>query len=816
MKKAGLFLSSFLFCAFVLHAQTHKPSVSDRKIDSLLQIVKTTKADTTKVIALNFLGERYWRKGRYDTAMQCAGTAISISENLHYKKGIAGALRNIGIINYQQGDYSKALENDLKVQALEEEIGDRVGYSNNLGNIGLVYYSQGNFNKALECQEKSLLIHLQLNNKIGIANNYGNMGSIYRGKGDLIKSREFYEKSLAMHLASGNKIGVANNLGNIGNICETQGDFTKALEYHLKALATSTEVGYKNGISSNLIAIGNTYTKQKNYKQAKTYLDSALAISLKTGEKALIKDAYEGLGLLDSTLGDTKKGLLDYKKYIIYRDSLNSEAITQKTVQEEMNYEFEQKQILAKQEQNRKEIVAEQDKKQQVVIRNSLIAGFVLILIVVLLLYGRYRTKERTTRLLREQNRLIQERNTDLERLSIVARETENLILIMGPDGTVEWVNESFARLNGITLDELRRQKGNTIYEISNNPDIRNIIETAVREKRTVIYESLNLNKDGMRTWESSTLTPIFNERGELKKIIIVDTNITQRKNDEEIIQQINKDITDSIHYAKRLQDAILPPIGEIRAALPESFVLFKPKAIVAGDFYWMEHLSPASSLEGSRAAKEIQPTILLAAADCTGHGVPGALVSVVCSNALNRAVKEFGITEPGKILDKVRELVVETFEKSESSVHDGMDISLCSITPPSMPDSESSKQGMATYTIRWSGANNPLWYIQNGILREIEADKQPVGRHDKPIPFQTHSLSLCKGDSLFLFTDGYADQFGGAKGKKYKYKQLQEDLLGMNSLPSEEQKNRLETTLNVWKGNLEQVDDILVIGVRF
>ena len=230
-----------------------------------------------------------------------------------------------------------------------------------------------------------------------------------------------------------------------------------------------------------------------------------------------------------------------------------------------------------------------------------------------------------------------------------------------------------------------------------------------------------------------------------------------------------------------------MPPLGLIKKLLPESFVLYVPKDIVAGDFYWMERSGD---------------NVFIAAADCTGHGVPGALVSVICSNALNRAVKEFHITEPGKVLDKVTELVLETFEKSENKVQDGMDISLCCIN---------SKMG----EVKWSGAYNPLWYIQNGEIHEVEADKQPIGKYDNPHPFKTHHLKLHKGDVLYLFTDGYADQFGGPKGKKFKYRQLQEILLANTSRTMEEQNIILEGHLDDWKGSLEQVDDILVMGIR-
>jgi serine phosphatase RsbU (regulator of sigma subunit) len=268
-------------------------------------------------------------------------------------------------------------------------------------------------------------------------------------------------------------------------------------------------------------------------------------------------------------------------------------------------------------------------------------------------------------------------------------------------------------------------------------------------------------------------------------------TNL-ELKEQKHIVEEKNKEITDSITYAKRLQEAILPSLASVKKHLPDSFVLYKPKDIVAGDFYWMNTFDNGD--------------ILVAAADCTGHGVPGAMVSVVCSNALNRTVNEFGIREPGKILDKTRELVIETFERSGAEVKDGMDISLAAIL-------KSDDTGHKT--ILWAGANNPLWYIENGELKEITANKQPIGKFDNAKPFTTHKLNLPKGSSLFLFTDGYADQFGGPKGKKFKYKQLNELILSHLSLSEDLKKKMLEERFIEWKGKNEQVDDVCVIGIR-
>jgi serine phosphatase RsbU (regulator of sigma subunit) len=267
----------------------------------------------------------------------------------------------------------------------------------------------------------------------------------------------------------------------------------------------------------------------------------------------------------------------------------------------------------------------------------------------------------------------------------------------------------------------------------------------------------------------------------------IIELQKTEVESQKHLVEEKQKEIIDSISYAKRLQEAILPPQAFIDKHLPNNFILYKPKDLVAGDFYW---------------AESVGDLFFIAAADSTGHGVPGAMVSVVCSNALNRTVKEFGLTDTGKILDKTRELVVETFEKSVSEVKDGMDISLLCI------DTKNKK-------INWSGANNALWYIQNNEVKIIKANKQPIGKTENLSPFTTHEIEYSNDLTFYLFTDGFADQFGGEKGKKFKYKQLEELLLNNNHLALSKQSDLLTEKFENWKGELEQVDDVCVIGIN-
>lgn len=265
--------------------------------------------------------------------------------------------------------------------------------------------------------------------------------------------------------------------------------------------------------------------------------------------------------------------------------------------------------------------------------------------------------------------------------------------------------------------------------------------------------------------------------------------NIIIEKQKEEV-EEKNKEITDSINYAKRIQAAILPAPNIVKKYLTDSFILYKPKDIVAGDFYWLQ---------------EDTGSVLFAAADCTGHGVPGAMVSVVCNNALNRAVREYNLSKPSEILDKTRDIVCEEFVKSEEDkVSDGMDIALCSFTRI-----DGKPQ------IQFAGAHNPLWILRDNDIIEIKGDRQPIGHFVAPTPFVNHEIDLQQGDYIYIFSDGFPDQFGGEDDRKFNKKNFKKLILSIQEQSMEEQKDSLNEAFETWRGDLEQIDDVCVIGVK-
>jgi serine phosphatase RsbU (regulator of sigma subunit) len=247
-------------------------------------------------------------------------------------------------------------------------------------------------------------------------------------------------------------------------------------------------------------------------------------------------------------------------------------------------------------------------------------------------------------------------------------------------------------------------------------------------------------------------------------------------------VEEHQKEIIDSINYAKRIQYTLLAHENFLNTHLPQHFVFFLPKDIVSGDFYW---------------AIKKDDDLYLAVGDCTGHGVPGAFMSLLNISLLNEAITELNIREPNKVLDFVRDKLIQTMEGSK----DGMDAILIRIRKNH---------------IQYAAAHNRPVLIRNNELIELSADKMPVGKGENNNAFTLHELNLEKNDMLYLFTDGYADQFGGPKGKKFKYSRLHKLFLEQHELNISEKRNNLESTFHNWKRDLEQVDDVCVMGIKF
>ncbi|MFL5764216.1 MAG: tetratricopeptide repeat protein [Bacteroidia bacterium] len=619
-------------------------------------------------------------------------------------------------------------------------------------NLGYSETTKGNLGAALDLYGKSLALEKQINNTIDEAFILNNIADIYETQGNIPLALKYYQESLKMHEQAKNLRGISQAYNNLGFIYSTQGDLDKALDYYQKSYKIKKELNDKAGMSISLGNIGFMYNQRKMPYQAMSYFMLALKLAQEINDKERMELEYSNIGDVLHVQGNNEEALKNYMTGLqLCRDIDDAEGIAHYLCNIGTMY-LEMK-----------------DPGKAVQYGNESMI---------------YAKKVGSPKLIRATAELL-----------------KDAYKAKGESGkALEFAELYFRMHDSINSDAAR--KATYKQQLSYEYDKKAAVAKLEQEKKET-EAAAAINRQRIVSWSIGLglLMVIVFSASLYKRFMLTQKQNKIIEEQKQIVDEKNTEILASITYAKRLQDAILPPLKMVTKYLPDSFVLFKPKDIVAGDFYWMESCASPSESYGEGAKAEM---ILFAAADCTGHGVPGALVSVVCSNALNRTVKEFRITSPAKILDKVRELVLETFERSESEVKDGMDISLCAYDP-------------VHGNFSWAGANNPVWIIEAGKneIKEIKPDKQPIGKTEKSSPFTSHELKLRKDDCVFIFTDGYADQFGGEKGKKFKYSQLKEALLALRELPMNEIAARLDQRLSDWKGQLEQVDDILVIGFR-
>jgi len=713
-------------------------------------------------------------KGNFEKADEYSNKSLNAFETLSeksddvklqkkVKKGISDCYNNIGVIYYFQGNYIKSIEHYQKSLEIKEELGDRIGTSDNLNNIGLVFLEQGIYDKTMEYYLKSLKIREELGDKKRLSSSYGNIGLVNWKQGNHDKAMEYYEKALIIKEKLGDKNGISQCYNNIGIIHKEQGNYDKAVEYYLKTIKILEELGDKFGMARCFNNIGfvltdqgnssaNTKIRKDRYDKAIEFYLKSLKIEEELNDKNGIALVYESIASLQIILADSASSgasmqMAHLNSALQYGNKSYKMALEIEAIPLQLNAAVVLQKVYTKMGMYKDAI-----KYAEIVIASK----------------GIMFNEEKTKSLTEMQTKYeTEKKQQEIEKQQLVIEKQE--------------INN-------------RRQRNQRNFFIVGSFLLASLV--------LVVFSGYQQKK------RSNTIISDKNVQLEqANEEIAAQRDMVTEQRDH--IEKIHIELTSSIRYASYIQGAVLPSSEQMADLLGDHFVLFKPKDIVSGDFYW---------------ATKVKQWLVFCVADCTGHGVPGAFMSMLGISYLNDIVHKEQITTASEVLNRLRESVIAALkQKGESGGQkDGMDMGLCVINTE-------------TYQMQFAGSYNPCWIVKNlnypderliehnfndgstvnCSIIQLKPDKMPIAIHKHMEPYTNQLVKLFPGDQIYLLSDGFEDQFGGPDGKKFMVKNLREFIVANSYLPMEEQCELLDTTLEGWKGSMEQVDDITIMGIK-
>lgn len=565
-----------------------------------------------------------------------------------------------------------------------------------------------------------------------VAGMLNNLALVYRDKGNVPEAMKYYFQSLKIKEQLHDSEGIANACYNLGHVYSESHDTINSIKYHQRALEIRKKINDRSNVGASLVAIGLFYKNAGKKDLALQYIQEALKIAEELEEEESIAIASYNLGSLLYDQGKFKEATSLFNKALfLSRKNRNPKGMAS-----------------CLQSLGQLELEGNKNPKAAIVF---------------------------------------------LEEAFSIATEIESTDIV---GGTSEKLSEAYEKLGDHKKALYYFKTTKAIADsLFNEENVRKLTSETLKyehEKEKLIAQKEQEKRDALARAESFRKNMIIG--ASILFLLVISgfsysiyNKLKQNRKQKLIIEEQQKEMIDSINYAKRIQFALLAHADLLKQNLPEHFVLFKPKDIVSGDFYW-------GTLKNDY--------FYLAVCDCTGHGVPGAFMSLLNINFLNEAINEKNITAPGEILDHVRNQLIKKLDGGR----DGMDAVLLRI-----PVNRGN-----TLTLQYAAANNSAMVMRDGEMIELAKDSMPIGLGEKKDPFKTHAIEIHKGDSVYLYTDGFADQFGGPKGKKFKYKQLDEALLANALKPLSEQAQNMTVLFENWRGELEQVDDVCVLGMRF
>jgi serine phosphatase RsbU (regulator of sigma subunit)/Tfp pilus assembly protein PilF len=729
------------------------PAVADR-VDSLKEILN--EATDSQWFQLKHQISQEYLPQQPDSAVAHARQMLKRAErdgNVNYQ---SHAHHNLGYAHYMMSDFEQALFYWNECLKVRKKLRDTIKIAKTLGNIGVIYKSWGNYSEALDYYFEALRLAQQLDHQQEQAGLYNNIGTAYYKQRDFEKGLRYYRKALSINKKFEDRGAVAKNHGNIANVVAEQGKYSEALTHYHKALQINESLGAMREykiIYSNLGAL---------YLQAFQEDSSKVGVSYKIHETTvnLSHDA-----LLDSAVLAYKISLKHSKRQsdiwgIAYCHVGMGDIMKELNLPDSTRYYYNK---------------AYRKAKEVGLLEWQKVAAYRL--------YNFWKENSRESKALEWHERYLTHKDS--------------------------LFNEEKSKEIGRQEAQFQAEKEMLTMKKTHEKE-QAIVEEQNKRQRTIIYSI-----SGGLLLVIGFLALLYNRFRVIRQQR--DTIEHQKSQLGEAYQQLqdqNQQIVSSINYAQRIQSAILRADSEFNKIGGDNyFILFKPKETVSGDFYWAYHNGEA---------------LLWTAADCTGHGVPGAFMSMIGTRLLNEVIIEKGITDTDRVLNQLRDGIINTLQQKgeEAEMRDGMDMALVKLY---IQNSKSK-----TRAIEFSGAKNPLYVVGENIVNrtvaqkadktegtdliEISGDKQPIGyEQENHQSFTRHKLNLYPGDKLYTFSDGFPDQFGGSRGKKFMYKRFKKLLVDIQDKPMNKQKEILDQTIEDWmaENDEEQIDDISVVGIK-
>jgi serine phosphatase RsbU (regulator of sigma subunit)/Tfp pilus assembly protein PilF len=764
--------------------------------------------DNPEIIVNSYIKlSEIYRSGReYKMAEEQLTSAMQIARSRNDHKNLARINNHLANLAYDQNDHAKSQQYSNEALSIAREHGVPDEEAGALFNLGNVSRQQNKLDEAQEYYLKALEIRRKLDDKERLAASLNGLGNLYYSKGDYQNAIRYQKENYEIRSEINDLFGSGIALNNMANASIQLGNLEEAINYYKEANAIFKKEDFKPGIAATLTGMALIYENLDQKEAALVAQKEILELRKAQGDKRELANAYNNIGILyskilqDSLIGRYGRQYRDtiMSKPAIQNFALGREAIESNRLALEIRKELNDirgygialanlgvsyfyigeiekaRQTLEEWVQMAEEI---DDPDQTVTIHIAL--GMI------------YSTKNQLAEALNSFN-LALELAKESGKYDHFVQISENLAEIYEKLGNYRKAFE-YHRLFTAYKDSLVSEEGRKIIH-----EMQIIYETEAKDRENeLLRKDQIINETKLRNSRRALFAAVSVVLIFIGLVVqLIRQNNLRRKANEELarknalITEQKKEITDSIMYASRIQNAMLPPGEIISGIIPEHFVMYRPRDIVSGDFYWIT---------------EKNNRVVVMIADCTGHGVPGAFMSMLGVAYLNEIITKNENFTADLILNELRKQVVKSLHQTgrEGESQDGMDVALYIID-------------RTTMQVEYAGANNPLFIFRNGEFTELAADKMPIGIHKRiNESFIPKSFQLEKGDMIYAFSDGYPDQFGGEHGKKFMIKNFRNLLSSIHQMTMKEQKAILESTLDKWMANTNQIDDILVMGVR-